>query len=68
MMLEDALTALADYVERTGKYERPMRIEFDRDRAVPLQLVAEEAAPYGVPAPEHLRNPKQPGRAAAKRA
>ncbi len=35
----------------------------------PVGLVAEDPEPYGVPAPEHLRNPPQPNRTKpAKRA
>lgn len=36
----------------------------------PVGMVAEDPAPYGVPAPAHLQNPVQPGRrgGAAKRA
>ena len=67
--VEDALSALADYVERIGKYERPMRMESAGLHIVEISAVAEVPGTYGVPAPEHVQNPKQPGRGAgAKRA
>lgn len=66
-MTEDSLLAVADWVEQHGRYERPFRLEVGL-AALP-GMVAEEPAPYGVPAPPHVQNPKQPGRgAAAKRA
>ena len=69
VMLEDALSALANYVERHGKYERPMRMDLDRGGLVEIPgMVAEAQGTYGVPAPEHVRNPKQPARSTAKRA
>ena len=43
--IRDAMSALADYVERTGHYRAPLRIEFDEEAAA-LHLVAEEQAKY----------------------
>lgn len=44
-MLEDALSALADYVDRHGSYERPMRMDLDTERiAHDRQLAAEAPA------------------------
>ena len=43
--IRDAMSALADYVERTGSYRAPLRIEFDAG-AASLHLVAEDQAKY----------------------
>ena len=40
-MLQDALTALADYVAEAQRYVRPMKMVFDREMAEPVTLVAE---------------------------
>jgi hypothetical protein len=45
-MLEDALNALADYVEIKGSYVRPMKMVFDEEAdAYERQLVAEGKEP-----------------------
>lgn len=59
-MLEDALTALADYVESRGKYEWPMSMVYDEARARELEA-AEEPGPFGSTAPPPPRGlPKPP--------
>ncbi len=49
-MLQDALSALADYVEAAGKYARPIKMVFDHEADQFAQQVAEEQAPYGAAA------------------
>ncbi|HEX2101464.1 MAG TPA: hypothetical protein VHF69_12410 [Candidatus Synoicihabitans sp.] len=44
-MLDDALTALADYVESRGRYERPMAMIFDEERSSLLAAAAEDPPP-----------------------
>jgi hypothetical protein len=44
-MLEDSLTALADFVERLGRYERPMRMVLEGE-AARLPLAAEAPGAY----------------------
>ena len=46
-MLNDALTALADYVAEARRYARPMKMVYDWDRADPEMQVEEERAQYG---------------------
>lgn len=55
VMLEDALGALADMVEREKRYLRPMRMDWDE-----VLAVAEEQAPYRVEPPK-----KEPRRKAS---
>lgn len=45
-MLDDALSALANYVEASGRYRRPMAMVYDADAAAEWARVAEEHAPY----------------------
>ena len=47
VMLDDALSALADYVATVRRYARPMKMVYDWERAEPEMLVAEEQAQYG---------------------
>lgn len=55
-MLDDALTALADYVESRGKYEWPMAMVYDEERAAEIAAAAEDP-----PAPPFRREaPKEP--------
>lgn len=40
-MITDALTALCDYAIERGRYERPMKMVFDKEQAELLGLAAE---------------------------
>lgn len=52
-MVEDALSALADCVERAGKYLRPMKMTFDEEAAsLARSLAAEGQCSGGHPAPQ----------------
>ena len=48
--IRDGMAAIADYVERTGGYEVPLRVDFDRDAAEHANSLAAEG-----PAPEEIR-------------
>lgn len=50
-MLEDALSALADYVEANRSYRAPMKMVFDEE-AASLLFAAEGAGTYGGLSPE----------------
>jgi hypothetical protein len=61
-MLEDALSALADYVEKTGAYRRPMMMIFDADADEFHRFrVAEGSGPavVGAAATRRLRKEEQ---------
>ena len=52
-MVEDALSSLADCVERSGKYLRPMKMMFDEDDdSFAQSLAAEPELGRGHPAPQ----------------
>jgi hypothetical protein len=52
-MVEDALSALADCVERSGKYLRPMKMMLDEDAdSFARSLAAEDQSVRGHPAPQ----------------
>lgn len=49
-MITDALEALCDYALERGRYERPMKMIFDEERASYLGMVAD---PPPDPPPKH---------------
>lgn len=51
-LVVDAIEAACDYIERTERYARPIRI--DQATAEPLHAVAEDPAGYGDALPELL--------------
>jgi hypothetical protein len=54
-MVQDALSALADYVETSGKYQRPMKMVFDVDADEFQRLQAAEGKAPSVAASAAIR-------------